>query len=116
MSLIKCFDVASMVIEDANERFEPLWSVNDERVDILKQYCEVIDSLSTEFNGLSFETEIDEITMEVSITLECEEMIVESLDHAFYKLVKRAIRYGFSASKEGTLLIKFVFPSLWDKV
>lgn len=38
MSFIKCFDVASMVIDDATERFKPTMRLNAERVDIFKDY------------------------------------------------------------------------------
>ena len=116
MSFVKCFDAASMVIEDANERFAPLWKPDTEKLDMFKQYCEAIDSLSREFDGESFEVEVDEITMEISVTLECDEIVIESKEHVFYELAKRAVRCGFSAAGKDTLLVRFVFPSIWNKV
>lgn len=115
MSFVKCFDVANMVIEDANERFNPLWKINAERLNIFKGYCDAVDSLSKEFDGESFEVEVDEITMEVTVVLECDEVIIEKDDHILYELAKRTVRYGFSVSEDGNLLVKFVFPGLWDK-
>ena len=115
MSFVKCFDIANMVIEDANDRFNPLWKINTERLDIFKSYCEAIDTLAKEFNGESYEIEVDEISMEVSIALECEEIIIETDNHILYELAKRAVRYGFSASDDGNLIVKLVFPCLWDK-
>lgn len=115
MSFVKCFDVASMVIDDASERFSPIWRLNDERINILKEYCDTIDKLSEEFNGTSFEVEVDDISMEITVVLECEEVIIESSKHIFYELLKRTVRYGFSVSDEGSLLVKFVFPSIWDR-
>lgn len=115
MSFIKCFDVASMVIEDATERFKPSMKLNKERVDIFKDYCNAIDTLSNEFEGESFDVEVDEVTMEITVALECDEIVIESSNHIFYELVKRAVRYGFTASDDGNLVIKFVFPCLWDK-
>lgn len=115
MSFVKCYDVATMVIEDANERFNPLWKINTERLNIFKQYCDAIDALSKEFNGKSFEVEVDEITMDVTVALECDEIIIERDNHPIYELAKRTVRYGFSVSEEGNLIVKFVFPGLWDK-
>lgn len=115
MSFIKCFDIASMVIDDATERFRPSMRLNHERVDIFKQYCSALDELSNEFEGESFEVEVNEITMEITVALECDEVVIESSNHVFYELVKRAVKYGFATSEEGNLIIKFVFPSLWDK-
>ena len=114
MSFVKCYDVAAMVIEDANERFNPLWKINAEKLDIFKQYCDAADALSEEFNGESFEVEVDEITMNVTVALECDEVIIGRDNHPLYELAKRAVRYGFSVSEEGNLVIKFVFPGLWD--
>lgn len=116
MSFMKCFDAASIVIEDANERFSPLWKTNEERLNIFKRYCEAIDLLSDEFDGESFEIEVDEITMGISVTLECDEIVIESKEHILYELAKGAVRCGFSATGEGTLLVRFVFPSIWNKV
>lgn len=116
MSFIKCFDVASMVIDDATERFSPLWKPNSERLDIFKEYCDAIDKLSKEFDGESFEVEVDEISLEITVSLECDEVIIESSNHILYELAKRTVKYGFSVSDEGNLLVKFVFPSLWDRV
>lgn len=115
MSFVNCFDAASMVIEDANERFAPLWKVDAEKLNVFKQYCEAIDLLAEEFDGESYEVEVDEITMEITVTLECGEVVVKSKDHVLYELAKRAVRYGFSAAGGDNLLVKFVFPSIWDK-
>lgn len=115
MKAVKCFDVVTMVVEDASEEFRPIWRINNERLEILKSYCDIIDMMSDEFDGESFEVEVDEITMEVIISLECAEVIIESASHPFYEIIKRTVRYGFGVSEEGNLLINFTFPSLWDK-
>lgn len=115
MSFIKCFDVADMIIDEATKRFSPLWKMNEERLDIFKEYCKGVDTLAEEFDGESIEVEVDEITLEVTVILECDEVIIETDNHMLYELAKRTIRYGFSTSEDGNLLVKFVFPSLWDK-
>lgn len=114
--MINCFDVVSMVIEDANNRFTPLWKVDNEKHDILKQYCEYMDKLSTDFNGMSFDVEIDEIQMTIKIVLECTDIIIEQPTHYFYELAKRTNKFGFSVSEDGNLNISFVFPSIWERV
>lgn len=115
MSFIKCYDVANLVIEDANERFKPLWKIDQEHLNIFKEYCEAIDSIAKEFDGESYEVEVDEISMDITIALECSEVVIEKNNHILYELAKRTVRYGFSVSKDGNLLIKFVFPGLWSK-
>lgn len=117
MSFVKCFDVVDMIIKEANNRFSPLWKVDEEKFKVLKQYSEAIDKLSEEFEGVSYDVEVDEISMEVSIVLECDEIIIENKNHILYELMKRTIKSVFSVSEDGeNLAVKFVFPSIWEKV
>lgn len=114
--MLKCFDIATMVVDEATKQFSPLWKINDKNVDILKQYCEAIDLLSNEYNGTAINVFVDEVNMTVDITLTCEDLTIENKSHIFYQLAERAISVGFSTSDDGELEIKFVFPSLWEKV
>lgn len=114
-SFVKCFDVVSMVVEEATSQFAPLWKVNNERYKILKQYCEVIDSLASEFDGESFEADIDDIKMTIGIKMECKDMTIKSQTHKYYSLAQRAVSFGFSAADNGNIVVEFVFPSVWDK-
>lgn len=113
---IRCFDVVSMVTDEATSQFAPLWKANNEKIEILKQYCEVIDLLAEEFGGESFDVEVDDIAMTITIQMECQDMTLESQRHKYYSLAQRAISFGFSVTDEGLLNVKFVFPSIWDKV
>ncbi len=113
---MKCFDIVSMVTKEATSQFAPLWKVNAEKQKILGQYCEVLDELAEEFNGESFEVDVDDIKMTIAITMECEDMTFESSSHNFYVLAQRAITLQFFASEDGLLGVKFTFPSIWDKV
>lgn len=115
-SFVKCFDVVSMVVDEATSQFSPLWKLNREKYRILKQYCGVLDSLAEEFDGESFDVEIDDIAMTISITMECHDVTIESQNHKYYSLAQRAIAFGFSTSEDGLLCAKFVFPSVWDKI
>lgn len=116
MNKITCFDVVSEIVSEANKRFEPIWKISAEKYDILKQYCEILDGVSSEFSGISFEVEVNEITMEIGILIECEdEIVITDNTHVFYEITKRSVQHGFSVSEEGNLLVKFVFPSVWEK-
>ena len=116
MSFMKCFDVVSMVVEESNNQFSPLWRLDNEKYCILEQYCRVIDDLSEEFGGISYDVEVDDIAMTISITLECQDILIQQQSHKYYSLAQRAITFGFSTSTSGNLNLKFVFPSVWEKV
>lgn len=115
MAFVKCIDVVSMVIEEATARFAPLWKLDVESSRILEQYCSVIDSLAEEFGGESFEVSVDEISMDIKITMECEDITIESVSHKFCKLALHTKAVGFSASEDGNLNLEFVFPSVWTR-
>ena len=115
MTFTTCFDVVSMVVEEATKQFAPLWKLNKENIKILEQYCSVIDSLSDEFGGKSFEVTVDDIAMTVSIIMECDDVTIESKTHRFYSLAQRSNSLGFSVSENGNLNVKFVFPSVWSR-
>lgn len=113
MSFVKCIDVVSMIIGEATARFAPLWKLDVESNRILEQYCSVIDSLAEEFGGEALEVSVDEISMDITITMECEDMIIDSTAHKFCTLTSQAKAISFSASKSGGLNVNFLFPGVW---
>ena len=115
MSFVKCFDVVSMVVEEATKQFAPIWKLHEECNSILGQYCSVIDSLAEEFGGKSFDVAVDDIAMTITVVMECEDMVIESKTHKFYSLAQRTNTLGFSVSEDGNLNVKFVFPSVWTR-
>lgn len=115
MNFIKCFDVVSMVVEEATKQFAPIWKIDNKKYEILAGYCNGIDELIEEFDGESCEAEVDEIEMYVSISVECLDFTAQTKTHIFYRLLQRAIEVSFSTSENGLLKIKFVFPELWSR-
>lgn len=115
MSFVTCFDIVSMVVEEATSQFAPLWKLNDENYKILEQYCGVLDALAEEFDGESFDVEVDDIKMTISIKLECQDITIESQQHKYYELAQHALSFSFSASENDTMIAEFVFPSVWER-
>lgn len=115
MGVVKCIDVVSMVVEEATKQFSPLWTVNKDNYSILEQYCSVIDSLAEEFDCEAFDVSVDDIRMTIAISLECNDIVIDSSTHIFYSLVQRSKSIGFSVSEDGNLNITFVFPSVWER-
>lgn len=113
---VKCFDVVSMIVEEATNQFSPIFKLDKEKYRILEQYCQAIDDLSDEFQGISYDVEVDDIKMTITITLECVDMYIGEKSHKYYALVQRTAAVGFSVSETGNLNVKFVFPSIWYKI
>lgn len=115
MAFVKCFDVVTMVTDEATAQFGPSFRENKERKQILELYCGVMDKLAEEFGGESFEVEVDEIKMTIAVRMECEDIIIQSHDHLFYKLAMHALSVRFSHVNSNAMAIEFVFPSIWEK-
>lgn len=112
--MVKCYDIVEMVINEATGRFAPLWEVDDKYNEILKSYCNVIDIIANKNSCESYEVEVDEERMTIKIILECPDF--ESEDTNLTELIKRTVEFGFSVSDANTLLIRFVFPSVWKHI
>ena len=113
---VKCFDIVSMVVDEATSQFAPIWKIDNKKYKILEQYCGLMDSIAEEFDGVSFDVEVDDVLMTTTISMECDEITIESQNWSFNKLASGAISFGFSVSEDGLLDVKFIFPSVWDKV
>ena len=88
MSFANCFDVVQMVTDEASAQFAPLFCENKEAKAILHQYCDAIDVLAREFDGVTFEASVHDENMEVSVTFECPDIVIRTQKHRFYDLVE----------------------------
>lgn len=112
--MIKCFDIVESVIEVATDRFKPSWEVEEKYVGFLKTYCDVIDAISEKNSCMSYDVGVDEERMTIKIVLDCPDF--ESDDNRLTELIKHTVEFGFSVSSDNTLLVRFVFPSVWKHV
>lgn len=112
---VKCFDVVDMVVEEANKRFAPIFVPDQSTYDVLGAHCNTIDDIVEEFEGVSIEVEVNEETMQILVIIECEELILSSPSHKFYDVLSVTQGYSFSASDDKNLLIKLIFPSIWNR-
>ncbi len=115
MSFVNCFDVVQMVTDEASAQFAPLFCGNKEAKTILHQYCDAIDVLAREFDGVTFEASVHDESMEVSVTLECPDIVIRTQTHRFDDLVERSNAVRFSHSEGDTAAVEFVFPSIRNR-
>ena len=111
------FAVFEMVLEDANERFAPLFQPVQERVDILKQYCGAIDKLIERGDGEIFECEVGETDMTVRLDFVVTDVTVNDPRHdEFQQLLARALSASVKSEDGENIRVHLVFPSLWEKI
>ena len=108
--------VADFVLSEANNQFAPLFKPSEERLEVFKQYCSVIDKLVGDFGGTTLEVEVDDEDMSVHMKLELEELVVDDHERAmFTQLLERTVSFRVEHGEGDTILLHFVFPSLWEK-
>lgn len=62
---MRCFDVATEVLKEADKRFQPLFVRNEEKEAEIQGYCDLVDALVVFTNVFSYEVEVNEDTLEV---------------------------------------------------
>lgn len=117
MSFVRCYDVVSMVTEEADKQFGSMWKINQDKQSLLEDYCDIIDEIAQEFGGVSYEVDVDDITMDISVRLVCGDITIRFEEHNFYQLIQRTKAFGFSVAEDNeSLCVTFVFAGIWDKV
>lgn len=116
MGFAKCFDVVTMVTDEATEQFGSLLCEDKNKKEALKVYCGMIDSLAERFDGVSFEVEVDDEMTDITVALVCGEFEIDDCSDDFYKLVEAAKKVSFKAMDDDTIQVNFKFGGIWVKV
>ena len=110
------FDVAQMVFDDANERFAPPFVMKEDRMEIFRQYCSVVDMILKEFNGETLEISMDESSMQITVRIGIDSLIVDRPERSLImELLSGAESFAIEKGDDSPLLLTLVFPSLWER-
>lgn len=109
------FSIAEMVIDEANDRFSGKYQIVPERLNILKQYCELFDELIENYDADSFEVEIDDEDLTVHMHLIVDAIECSAQQPQFGQLIQRAMPFCVKTDDGKHLRLSFVYPSLWMK-
>ena len=120
MSFAKCFDVVTMVIDEASEQFDeaseqfgfPLYEDEDKKEE-LEEYCDMIDAFARRFGGVSYEAEVDDKTTDIIVSVVCGEFEIYDCADDFYKLVEAAKGVSFRAVDGDTVRVSLRFNGIW---
>ena len=92
------------------------YSVDEEKLRVLKHCCDFIDTLAMEFDGKEIELGIDERTLDIIIRITLMSYFaVDSNQNDFYELLLYAKSFAFEGTEDGNHIIaEYRFP-LWKK-
>ena len=112
---IKCFEIVSMVTDEASDQFGSLLTVNIEKKKELKEICDMIDVIADDFNGISYEVDIDDETTDITICLTCNEFETDSSNNAFLSILNHAKKVGFKSDNGNKIQMEFVINGIWSR-
>ena len=73
MSKVQCWDVVEDLINEASKRVKPLYAFNEEKMKYVKNVCKtVIQDAADSNDAEAYEVEVDEITMEIRVSVKFE--------------------------------------------
>ena len=115
MSFIKCYDVTELIIDEATKQFLPMLKENEDKKKTLKKQCNAIDWIAEQFGGVSYEININDVTMRIMISLVCEESELDKSCSDFLKMIDNTLQIAFKEVDEDYIQIDFVFDGIWEK-
>ena len=110
------FDITEAVVSAKNEEIKRDYIIDYEKVDILREYCEVIDVIMKDQNAYEVTANIRDDN--------CVIIAFKSLDFIYEKgfkspvyldLIERAVSMNFTHCDGDHIRTEFVFPSVWTK-
>ena len=115
MSFIKCYDVTELIIDEATKQFLPMLKENEDKKKTLKKQCNAIDWIAEQLGGVSYEININDVTMRIMISLVCEEFELDKSCSDFLKMIDNTLQIAFKEVDEDYIQIDFVFDGIWEK-
>lgn len=113
---MKMFDVVSAVIDGRHTDLQERFHINEEYLDILREYCDIIDVMISNHDGSEITADILEENNNISITVELSDFTYETKfkPRSYLDLMERAVSMKFTNRGSERLGVEFVFPSVWE--
>lgn len=114
MEKMKAFAVVKALIEAAEEQHaDRIAGRNDETMKSLQLYCDAIDNLVEEFDGLGVSAEVLDDTLEIVVAIEGREFVSDE-DSKLLGLMIMSNKAVIRPSAYGDVEIAFYFSPAWN--
>jgi len=116
MGRINSFDIVKMVTDEASKQFGRAWTVNKDKESELNDACKRIDEFAERIDAETIEVEVDDISMDIIISVCCSDLIVDEKDDVFYDIAKKSKAMFFRCGElKDTLDVGFIFSKIWER-
>ena len=75
MKTISTYDIVEMVVDEATDQFNGLWIISESNKDKIRNNCNLIDQLISEFDCESAEADVNDETLKLKISIVCSSML-----------------------------------------
>lgn len=113
MGSIRCYDAVEMIIDEATKQFSPVFKEDSEKKKKLERYCEWIGFTAEESGGEAYAIEVDDTTMDITVSLTCKEIETAAESSVFYMLLSKTKSFKIEDIDDMHIKISFVFDGIW---
>lgn len=111
-----CYDDVKDMVDEASAQFGEGYELNRYKFNQLDEICEIVDELVLEFECECVDIAVDDMTKQLTIAIECDEMIlIGGRTHEFFKLIAMLDSFVFSKAKRDTLRVEFNLNNMWER-
>lgn len=111
---MKTFDIVDGVVQVKSEELGGSFKVNSEKLDILREYCDVVDGILDFWSGKSIECEVVGEKNYIVVSIVVAALTIDETNKVVCDLIERAVVFAVGNTSDNDLRIDFTFPSVWD--
>lgn len=124
VNMIKCYELASAVIEEANRFYGEGYKINNDLRNSFKEVCDILDEICAEYGGSGFSVDVDPSSLDIMVGMFCDgfeidtrKHNVEGVDNKILVIMKVSNNFKVTNVDRGdTMKIEFSFPTIWERL
>ena len=111
-----CYDVVIDLVSQATELHGEEYRLNHDITQQLKTICNYIEVALKQYECEFFEVNINENTMQLTIAIVCEDMILDKQTSAIFgQIINTVDSFSFSRPEIDSLRVEFKYNHIWEK-
>lgn len=110
---INCTEVVKMILNEASERFAPLWIKNERLFEQAMQTCGILDEFCKTCAIESFEIEVNEITMEIQLAITAEHIVIPR--QSIFPLTNASYMEIQPSNESQTVFLLVWIDRIWER-
>lgn len=107
------FDIVNGFITNYDAVLDCSVSIDNEKLDILREYCGVIDEILAYYGGRCVNVSIDKETNFVVLSINVDAFSANRFNQSYFDIIERSISVTVFSVDNGMVGIRFEFPSVF---